>query len=264
MELLKLWLQRGKDFHFASTGSDGPCGPLSGVCTTKPNDRFQSGSRFEEEHLRWALWVVHQNAVMVTHASTNQPFLALVPFFNMVEKRLGSSGGVSFGMDGKIVINVQAVHEEGEVIGVHPGNFSDHEYYLRYLSVPKTMNPNNHVAMSLPGALPHGSEYHVCLHMTQEQKDKSGKCRKETSDLMWKMKTLSEWRKTMNLPPRVGELRMWATRLHLYGDDEEEQKRISSNNEVRSSSYVMFGMTAFFHCLFVEWWCISFCLYMLC
>jgi hypothetical protein len=53
---------------------------------------------------------------------------------------------------------------------------------------------------------------------------------------MWKMKTLAEWRKTMNLPPRVGELRLWATRLHLYGDDEEEQKRISSNNEVSSSS----------------------------
>lgn len=66
------------------------------------------------------------------------------------------------------------------------------------------------------------------------------------SDLMWKIKTLSEWRKQMNLPPRLGDLRyyssiieacvmrfrMWATRLHLYGDDEEEQKKISSANQL--------------------------------
>lgn len=236
LELLKKWLKDGKDFQFSSTGSDGPCGPISGVCNTKPGERFGTSSRFEEEHLRWAYWVVKQNAVQVMHSSTSQPFLALVPFYNMVDKRIGSGGGASFNMDGKITINVQSIHEEGEVIGVHPGNFSDHEYYMRYLNAPKGHNPNNHVSMSLPGALPHGSEFHVCLHMTQEQKDKTGKCRKETSDLMWKMKTLAEWRKTMNLPPRVGELRLWATRLHLYGDDEEEQKRISSNNEVSSSS----------------------------
>jgi hypothetical protein len=241
LELLKTWLKNGKDFHFSSSGSDGPCGPISGVCNTKPNERFNQG-RFEEEHLRWALWVVQQNAVLVTHSSTGVPFLALVPFFNMVEKRIDhhssdtsgdvTAGGVFFNMDGRITISVSTLHEEGEVIGIHPGDYSDHEFFMRYMAVPKGLNSNNHVVMSLPGALPHGSEYHICLHMTQEQKDKSGKCRKETSDLMWKMKTLSEWRKVMNLPPRVGELRMWATRLHLYGDDDEEQKRISSNNEV--------------------------------
>lgn len=69
---------------------------------------------------------------------------------------------------------------------------------------------------------------------------------------MWKMRTLSEWRKAMNLPPRLGDLRqsatykyvyyqyfivvvrLWATRLHLYGDDEEEQKKISKANQVSS------------------------------
>lgn len=231
IELMKKWLKDSKDFHFSSTGSEGPCGPTSGVCDANPNDRF-SASRFEEEHMRWAYWVVQQNAIRVMHSSTGQAFLALVPFFNMVEKRIGGGGGVSFNMDGKVAINVNAVHEEGEVIGVDPGNLTDHEYYMRYVSVPKTHNPSNSVAMSLPGALPHGSEFHTCLHMSQEKKDKTGKCRKETSDLMWKMKTLAEWRKTMNLPPRVGELRMWATRLHLYGDDEEEQKRLSANNEL--------------------------------
>ena len=232
IELLKKWLKDSKDFHFSSTSTDGPCSPVNGVCVTNPTDRFAANSRFEEEHIRWGYWVVKQNAVQVMHSSTNQPFLALVPFFNMVDKRIGSGGGVTFNMDGKVSINVHSEHEEGEVIGIHPGNFSDHEYYMRYLTVPKILNPNNHVAMSLPGALPHGSQFHVCLHMSQKEKDRTGKCRKEESDLMWKMKTMEEWRKTMNLPPRVGMLRMWATRLHLYGDDEEEQKRLSANNEV--------------------------------
>ena len=52
-----------------------------------------------------------------------------------------------------------------------PGTMAD-EFYLRYLSVSKESNPNNHVPLSLPGALPHGSEFHTCLHMTQKQKDK--------------------------------------------------------------------------------------------
>jgi hypothetical protein len=32
---------------------------------------------------------------------------------------------------------------------------------------------------------------------------------------MWKMKTLSEWRKAMNLPPRLGDLRyyLWCDKL---------------------------------------------------
>ena len=36
----------------------------------------------------------------------------------------------------------------------------------------------------------------------------------------------------MNLPPRMSELQMWASRLHIFGDDLEEQKRISSANAI--------------------------------
>lgn len=35
---------------------------------------------------------------------------------------------------------------------------------------------------------------------------------------------------------------MWATRLHLYGDDEEEQKKISATNQV-SSSFIFHDVT---------------------
>ena len=232
IELMKQWMKSSDDLRFFSTGSDGPCSPVSGICDQKPLDKMSMNSRFEDEHIRWAYWVVMQNAVTVHQISTGRKFLALIPFLNMVEKRIGSGGGVSFNLDGSITINVGSVHEEGEVVGIQPGNMSDHEFYLRYLSVPKVNNPNNHFSMPLPGALPYGSEYHQCITMTEEEKRKKGKCRKETSDLMWKMKTLSEWRRVMNLPPRVGELRMWATRLHLYGDDEEEQKRLSATNQV--------------------------------
>ena len=245
IELMKQWMQSVEELRFFSSGADGPCSPVSGICDKKPNEKFSGQTRFEEEEIRWAYWVVMQNAVQVHQVSTGQRFLALVPFYNMVDKRIGSGGGLSFNLDGSVTISVGALHEEGEVIGVNPGNFSDHEFYMRFLSVPKVLNPNNHLNMPLPGALPHGSEYHLCLHMPQEQKDKKGKCRKETSDLMWKMKTLSEWRKTMNLPPRVGELRMWATRLHLYGDDEEEQKRLSSTNQVRNNLVLLTSSSYF-------------------
>ncbi len=231
IELMKEWMKDTDDLRFFSSGTDGPCSPINGICEQRPLDRMGT-SRFEDEQIRWAYWVVKQNAMMVHHVSTGKDFLALVPFANMIEKRLGSGGGISFNMDSSVTINVGSLHEEGEVIGIQPGNVSDHEFYMRFLSVPKVRNPYNHISMALPGALPHGSEYHQCITMTEEEKQKKGKCRKETSDLMWKMSTLKEWRKVMNLPPRAGELRLWANRLHLYGDDEEEQKRLSSANQV--------------------------------
>ena len=201
--------------------------------------------------MRWAYWVVKQNAVRVYHASTGQTFLALVPFFNMIEKRVVSykndplmngdgyssslgrvGGGIVFDMDGSVSISIAADHEEGEVVSVNPGNFTDHEFYLSYLSAPKGENDYNHLSMALPGALPEGSEYHICLKMADDEKKTRGKCKKESSDLMWKMKTLSEWRKSMNLPPRLGELSQWANRLHLYGDDDDEKEKLSAANQL--------------------------------
>ena len=196
--------------------------------------------RFEEHQMRWAYWVVKQNAVKVYHASTGKEFLALVPFFNMMEKRVGKvrddagrgGGGVIFDMDGSVTINAAHDHEEGEVVTVHPGNYTDHEFYLSFLSSPKNENGYNHLSMALPGAMPEGSEYHICLKMADDEKKTRGKCKRESSDLMWKMKTLSEWRKAMNLPPRLGELSQWANRLNLYGDDDDEKEKISAANQL--------------------------------
>ena len=45
----------------------------------------------------------------------------------------------------------------------------------------------------------------------------------------------------MNLPPRLGELQMWASRLHIFGDDLEETKRISAANALAAGLPVSTG-----------------------
>ena len=71
--------------------------------------------------MRWAYFVVKQYAIRVQHASTGGSFLALVPFFDMMEKRIDSGGGATFEMDGGITMRVGQDHEEGEFTGFHPG-----------------------------------------------------------------------------------------------------------------------------------------------
>lgn len=233
IELSKQWFKSASDLRYFSGSIDGPCSPTSEICNTKPLDKFGSNNRFEIHHMRWAYWVVKQNAVRVRHKSTGQNFLALIPFFDMAGKKLSSTGtdGVVFDMDGSISIKTSSSQEDGDLINVHPGNFTDTEFFMRYLYTPKTSNPYNSIKLTLPGVAPHDSTYHMCLKMSEKEHRK--KCRGDKgSDLQWKIKTLSDWRKQMNLPPRMGELRQWASRLHLYGDDEEEQKKLSANNQV--------------------------------
>jgi hypothetical protein len=50
--------------------------------------------------------------------------------------------------------------------------------------------------------------------------------------MFWKSKVLGEWRSTMNLPPRLSELRMWATRLHLYGGQDEIRLLSAANHMI--------------------------------
>ena len=35
----------------------------------------------------------------------------------------------------------------------------------------------------------------------------------------------------MHMPPRLGDIRMWATRLHIFGDTAEEEKLLSAANQ---------------------------------
>jgi hypothetical protein len=54
----------------------------------------------------------------------------------------------------------------------------------------------------------------------------------KSESMFWKSKVLGEWRTQMNLPPRLQELRMWATRLHLYGGKEEMDLLSAANSMI--------------------------------
>ena len=104
----------------------------------------------------------------------------------------------------------------------------------RYLRVPHIQNPNNAIVMSLPGPLPSDSQFLACLKNPKEarRKDECKGGQFRSHSVFWQSETLSKWRREMNLPPRMSELQMWASRLHIFGDDMEEQKRISSANAI--------------------------------
>ena len=56
-------------FMWWTSGSDGPCSPTTGVCNTKPHDKF-GDNRFSAHQMRWAYFVVKQAAVRVKHIAT--------------------------------------------------------------------------------------------------------------------------------------------------------------------------------------------------
>lgn len=229
MNQLKQWLKAADAFMWWTVGSQGPCTPTTNICNSKPNDRH-GDHRFNLHQIRWAYWMVKQNAVRVKHMTTGLEFIALVPFYNMMDKRLGKGGGITFDRDGMISIRVGEGQEEGMAVGIHPGNITDPEHFLRYYSIPKDDNPNSFIALNLPGTIPKGSKFHYCLKGTSKErrKDECGGSYKSEA-MFWKSKVLEEWRKQLNLPPRLGNLRMWAMRLHMYGDGEEVERLDTAN-----------------------------------
>jgi hypothetical protein len=227
------WLKGSDSFMWWSVGADGPCSPTTGICKSKPLDRT-GDSRFTIHQIRWAYWVVKQNAVKIKQISTGLEFIALVPFYNMVEKRLGAGGGITFDLDGTVSVHAGSNQEEGFPVTIHPGNMSDSEFFMRYLRIPLEMDPNPYteIKLKLPGVVPKGSKFHYCLKGSQkEQNSDACKASYRSESMFWKSKVLTEWRQIMNLPPRMQELRMWATRLHLYGG-QEEMALISGANSV--------------------------------
>jgi hypothetical protein len=154
-----------------------------------------------------------QNAVRVKHIATGSSFLAIIPFINTLEKRVGNSTGISFELDGAVSVRLDEDHKRGASIGISVGDLNDAEHFLRYFTVPKEANPNNAIKMVLPGSLPANSKLSRCLkHIESAQRDecKDGSYRGDS--MMWRSKVLTDWRKLMNLPPRLGDLRMYAVK----------------------------------------------------
>ena len=87
-----------------STEIDGPCGYTKGVCVTKPNEKIANDGKFDIHHLRWAYWVVSQNAVRVKHKATGKSFMALIPFVNTMRKSVSNDSTVSFELDGSVSV----------------------------------------------------------------------------------------------------------------------------------------------------------------
>ena len=66
------WYKVADKFAQWSTGHDGPCNPTTYICKTKPKDRT-GDNRFSMHQIRWAYWVVKQNAVRVVQSHTGTP-----------------------------------------------------------------------------------------------------------------------------------------------------------------------------------------------
>lgn len=226
------WTKGSDDFMWWSVGVDGPCSPTTGICKVKPLEKA-GDTRFNIHQIRWAYWVVKQNAVKVKHMTTGLQFIALIPYYNMVKKNIGVGGGITFDLDGTISLRAGELQYENDPIQMSPGNMSDSEFFLRYLRVPSVENPHTEIKLSLPGVIPKGSKFHYCVKGTRKEMNSDDcKASYRSESMFWKSKVLTEWRNMMNLPPRLQELRMWATRLHLYGGKEEMALLSNANRAI--------------------------------
>ena len=68
-EVSRKWIKEADKLNYWSTGHDGPCNPTTYVCRSKPLDKM-GDNRFSMHQIRWAYWVVRQNAVRVKHVTT--------------------------------------------------------------------------------------------------------------------------------------------------------------------------------------------------
>lgn len=131
-ELSSYWLKSADKLSLFSTGHDGPCNPTTYICRTRPNERM-GDNRFSQHQIRWAYWVVKQNAVRIRHVTTGNTFLALVPFYNMINRELNAGGGIAFEVDGNVAVRVGQQRVAGSTVSLHPGDFTDAEYFMRTL-----------------------------------------------------------------------------------------------------------------------------------
>ena len=114
----------------------------------------------------------------------------VVDEFEAAKKMWGSGDCVTFGMDGSISIRSPAQRNTGLAVGVTPGNLTDPEFFLRFLSVPPN-NPHNFIQLSLPGAVPAGSKFHFCMKGTlREQKKEVCRGAFRSESMFWKSRVL--------------------------------------------------------------------------
>ena len=101
-----------------------------------------------------------------------------------------------------------------------------------YVLNPTLMdNPHNFVKLVLPGVISYDHILYKCLHRINETAHDECPVHKLTSASMtWKFAELGRWRRELNLPGRLSDIRSAAMQLHLYGDSPEEADRLSKAN----------------------------------
>jgi hypothetical protein len=159
--------------------------------------------------LRWALWVARRHSVYVTKVTTGARIKAFVPFANYLTHKRGSGGTSIVTLNNYIKIGV-GEHGAGNELFFDHGPYSDSDTMIRYHKVDeRERNPYDKMIVGLPGA--RGSD---------------------GDDIFWEWTNMKEWRRAMKLPPKQSDLWRLADKLHLYGEewDEEEQKKIAGMN----------------------------------
>eukprot|EP00949_MAST-11_sp_MAST-11-sp1_P001194 g1194.t1 len=165
------------------------------------------------KELRWALWAVRRHAVSLTKVTTGKRIRALVPFANYLTHSHGAGGSVTVGLDNKVRIALSA-HDEGQELRYEREPYGDGEELLRFHTIDDSRpNPNNRIKIALPGART-----------------------RDAGDVFWEWHTSKMWRRFMKYPPSQSDLWRIANKLHLYGEewDEDEQKAISNSNRILS------------------------------
>lgn len=164
--------------------------------------------------IRWGLAIVRANAVWINRPTTTGRFLALVPYAHLLKHAPGSTSRMVLHFDNHIRLHA-GEHPAGVMLGMDKGPVSNCESLLLFHEVPED-NPEDGVRLFLPGVPV------------------------DNHDLYLFLDTLIEWRRLLRYPPKSGDLWDASRKLHLYGDefDEDEEKAMEAANKLLAGQRV--------------------------
>ncbi len=157
---------------------------------------------------------MRRHAVWVKKPRTGKKILSLVPYAHLLRHRGSGGGSIDLGLDTVIRVTVGQNHAVGDKVGLDLDSYSDFEQLLRFHKVPEDeQNQFNRIHVRLPGSKGIDVE-----------------------DVFFEWTSMKEWRRAMKMPPKQSDLWRIANKLHLFGEewDEDEQKAISGSNAILS------------------------------
>jgi hypothetical protein len=95
-------------------------------------------------------------------------------------------------------------------------------------------NPYNYVKLVLPGVVSYESAAYRCAKRPNDTVHEECVPHKISGDaLRWRHDQLKRWRQELNLPGRLSDLRAYAMRLNLYGDQDEAERLRRANTLIQ-------------------------------